>query len=93
MLHPVELPLQCFCWQFDSGSSNTQKQSVSNAFQYVVLRLVAPSPSDDILAQRADAGAKLRNLLGIKAKNRKNLKLLRNYLENKGIMPTFATRK
>jgi hypothetical protein len=43
--------------------------------------------------QGADAGAKLRNLLGIKAKNRKNLKLLRNYLENKGIMPTFATRK
>jgi hypothetical protein len=51
---------------------------------------VAPSPSDDILAQRADAGAKLRNLLGIKAKNRKNLKLWRIYLEDKGIIPIFA---
>jgi hypothetical protein len=35
-------------------------------------------------------GAKLRNLLGIKAKNRKNLKLLRIYLEDKGIIPIFA---
>ena len=32
--------------------SKVQKQSVSNAFQYVVLRPVAPSPSDDIPAAR-----------------------------------------
>jgi hypothetical protein len=43
--------------------------------------------------QRADAGAKLRNLLGIKAKNRKNLNLLRIYLEDKGFIPIFANRK
>ena len=28
---------QCFCWQFECGSFEIQKQSVSNAFQYVVL--------------------------------------------------------
>ena len=37
ILHPVELPQHCFRLLFDCGSSNIQKQSVSNAFQYVVL--------------------------------------------------------
>ena len=37
---------------------NDQKQSVSNAFQYVVLRPAAPSSSDDITALRADSTCK-----------------------------------
>ena len=52
ILHPVESHLQCSCPVFDCGSFEVQKQSVSNAFQYVVLRPVAPSPSDDIPAAR-----------------------------------------
>ena len=37
---------------------NDQKQSVSNAFQYVVLHPSAPSSSDDITALRADSTCK-----------------------------------
>jgi len=47
--------ISCRC-----GSSNIQKQSVSNAFQYVVLHLSAPSYSKDIVAEYADASAKIR---------------------------------
>ena len=45
---------------FDCGSFEDQKQSVSNAFQYVVLHPVAPSSSDNIAAVYVDAATKLQ---------------------------------
>ena len=46
---------------FDCGSSNVQKQSVQcRLFRNVVLRLSAPSYSKDIVAEYADASAKIR---------------------------------
>ena len=60
ILHPVESHLQCSCPVFDCGSFEVQKQSVSNAFQYVVLHPSAPSSSDDIVAKQADAAAKIQ---------------------------------
>ena len=39
-----------FLSSFRCGSSNTQKQSVSNAFQYVVLHPAAQSSSENIAA-------------------------------------------
>jgi len=45
--------------------SNSQKQSVSNAFQYVVLRPTAPSASDDITAYGQIAGANLDKIFEI----------------------------
>ena len=61
ILHPVELPLHLFFNRiFDCGSFEDQKQSVSNAFQYVVLCPTAPSTSDDITAYGQIAIAKIR---------------------------------
>jgi len=45
--------------------SNSQKQSVSNAFQYVVLRPTAPSASDDIIAYGQIAAANLDKIFEI----------------------------
>ena len=51
MIHPPWLsPRFCLCPVFDCGSFEVQKQSVSNAFQYVVLHPAAPSSSEDITA-------------------------------------------
>ena len=47
---PWQSPLHCSCPVFDCGSFEVQKQSVSNAFQYVVLRPAAPHTSICILA-------------------------------------------
>jgi hypothetical protein len=47
------------------GSSITQKQSVSNAFQYVVLCPTAPSASDDITAYGQIAAANLDKIFEI----------------------------
>ena len=52
---PWQSPLHCSCPVFDCGSFEVQKQSVSNAFQYVVLCPTAPSTSDDITALRVDS--------------------------------------
>ena len=66
ILHPVELPQHCFRLLFDCGSSNIQKQSVSNAFQYVVLH-----PIGSVLLRghrcriRRIAGAKVQILFVI----------------------------
>ena len=50
ILHPVESLLQCSCPVFDCGSFEVQKQSVSNAFQYVVLRPSAQLSSESVAA-------------------------------------------
>ena len=63
ILHPVELPLQCFRLLFDCGSSNIQKQSVSNAFQYVAHRPRSSSLRQGIHSHQGQiAFAKLSNL-------------------------------
>jgi len=56
----VELPLH-LSWLAISivVVRRVQKQSVSNAFQYVVLRPTAPSASDDITAYGQIAAANL----------------------------------
>ena len=59
---PRGVTQHCFRLLFDCGSSNIQKQSVSNAFYNVVLRPSAPSSSDDITAPRADSICKDTNL-------------------------------
>ena len=53
---------------------NDQKQSVSNAFQYVVLCPVAPSPSDDIPAARGQMRLqKYKNKMGNSTESVKKL--------------------
>ena len=48
--HPVELPQHCSWSLVDVVVRRVQKQSVSNAFQYVVPHPAAPSSSEDITA-------------------------------------------
>ena len=51
ILHPVELHLRLSLTAYSIVEvSNSQKQSVSNAFQYVVPHPAAPSSSEDITA-------------------------------------------
>jgi hypothetical protein len=94
ILHPMESHLQCSCPVFDCGSFEVQKQSVSNAFQYVVLRPLAPSSSDDITALRADSNCKSTKIKWEKVPNRsKSYKIFRNYLDVTGIMSIFAASR
>jgi len=59
MIHPVELPLH-LSWLAISivVVRRVQKQSVSNAFQYVVLHPAAPHISMCLIAARADSSCK-----------------------------------
>ena len=51
ILHPVEPHLHLSLTAYSIVEvSNSQKQSVSNAFQYVVLYPAAPSSSEDFIA-------------------------------------------
>ena len=64
MLHPVAVTPAMFLISISIVEvSNIQKQSVSNAFQYVVLRPVAPSPSDDITAAWGQMRCKITNFI------------------------------
>ena len=56
-------PCNVFVLLIDCGSSIVQKQSVSNAFQYVVLRPPAPSSSDDIPAARGKCRCKITHFI------------------------------
>ena len=67
MLHPVAVTPAMFLFSvLIVEVQNDQKQSVSNAFQYVVLRLVAPSSSDDIPAAWGRCDCKSTNKIGEK---------------------------
>lgn len=51
-------PCICFWLQFDCGSSSIQKQSVSNAFQYVVPHLIGRMCMKRIIPSKADSSYK-----------------------------------
>ena len=50
MIHPVELPLQCSCPQFDVVVRLSKNKASVTPFQYVVLHPTAPSSSEDFTA-------------------------------------------
>ena len=69
--HSVAVTLAfCFCSVFECGSSEVQKQSVSNAFSYVVHHLSVARFF--ILATWADASAKIQKLLNQREKRGKS---------------------
>ena len=89
--HSVAVTLAfCFCSVFECGSSEVQKQSVSNAFSYVVLcKTLLSSFKWAILA---DTSAKIQNLGESKGKRAKS-KILVMHPDIQRVLPSARRRR
>ena len=73
--------------------SKVQKQSVSNAFQYVVLHLAAPHISLCFPAIRADSKCKDNNFFWKQSKRIQKLMLFYSYIFNMGSKKHLSSRR